>query len=67
MKVTTTTAISGTYEELYDVADDLGSLLEAVAANVIDLTPIVQMWLTAHLEDIELLLTAETDAGKDAA
>jgi hypothetical protein len=58
-----TDAIRGTYEELLDAAEDLGGILNAAATDLLDLTPIVEVWLVDQLERTELALTSQLDGG----
>lgn len=57
-----TDAIRGSYDQLLDAAEDIGSILGAVAGNELDLTPVMQVWLVQQLERLELALAARSVA-----
>jgi hypothetical protein len=57
-----TDAIRGSYDQLLDAADDIGAILGAVAANQLDLTPVMQVWLVQLLERVEETLAARSVA-----
>jgi hypothetical protein len=58
-------AIRGSYDELFDAAEDISQILSAVATNQLDLTPIVQPWLNEQLERIELALAGPVRAAAE--
>lgn len=64
-----TAAIDGTYGELVDAAEDIAEILNAKASSRLDLTPAVERWLVAQLEEIELALARDVDTygGRSAA
>lgn len=59
-------AIDGTYPELMDAAENVVEILSAKESNQVELTPVVEGWLIALLERIELCLATdaiEADGG----
>ena len=54
--------LKGSYEELADAAEDIGSILSAVATGDLDVGPLAHRWLIDQLELIETAL-AEYDVG----
>lgn len=50
------------YEMLSDAAEDIGGILDAAAAGVVDLSDRVQAWLLGELDAIECVLAEQLDA-----
>jgi hypothetical protein len=50
------TAIGDHYDELADVAEDIGNILTAIAGQHLDLSPTTQVWLLEQLEQVESML-----------
>jgi hypothetical protein len=57
-----TDAIRGSYDQLLDAAEDIGAILGAAAANQLDLTPVMQVWLVQLLERVDETLAPRSVA-----